>query len=97
MLLRAIEEKIFFRLGSDKETQSDFQLIAGTNKDLREAVRTGRFRDDLLARINHWTFKLPASKTGPKTSNPTSTTNSSATPKSPPPPSASTPKPAART
>jgi transcriptional regulatory protein RtcR len=62
MLLRAIEEKTFFPLGSDKETQSDFQLIAGTNKDLREAVRAGRFRDDLLARINHWSFRLPALK-----------------------------------
>jgi transcriptional regulatory protein RtcR len=60
MLLRAIEEKRFFPMGSDKETQSDFQLIAGTHRDLREAVRAGRFRDDLLARINHWTFRLPA-------------------------------------
>jgi transcriptional regulatory protein RtcR len=60
MLLRAIEEKRFFPMGSDKETQSDFQLIAGTNRDLRQDVHAGRFRDDLLARINHWTFRLPA-------------------------------------
>src|SRR3984957_9484536 len=66
MLLRAIEEKTLFPLGSDKETQSDFQLIAGTNKDLREAVRAGRFRDDLLARINHWTFRLPALRDRPE-------------------------------
>ena len=66
MLLRAIEEKTFFPLGSDKETQSDFQLIAGTNKDLREGVRAGRFRDDLLARINHWTFRLPALRDRPE-------------------------------
>ena len=66
MLLRAIEEKTFFPLGSDKETQSDCQLIAGTNKDLREAVRAGRFRDDLLARINHWTFRLPALRDRPE-------------------------------
>jgi transcriptional regulatory protein RtcR len=59
MLLKAIEEKRFFPLGSDKETRSDFQLIAGTNRDLREAVATGRFREDLLARINLWTFQLP--------------------------------------
>jgi sigma54-dependent transcription regulator len=38
MLLKAVEEKRFFPLGSDKETQSDFQLIAGTNRDLREDV-----------------------------------------------------------
>lgn len=60
MLLRAIEEKRFLPLGSDKESQSDFQLIAGTNRDLRGDVRAGRFREDLLARINHWTFKLPS-------------------------------------
>jgi transcriptional regulatory protein RtcR len=59
MLLKAIEEKRFFPLGSDKETRSDFQLIAGTNRDLREAVAAGRFREDLLARINLWTFQLP--------------------------------------
>src|SRR4029077_5505398 len=34
MLLRALEEKVFLPLGSDKETRSDFQLIAGTNRDL---------------------------------------------------------------
>jgi transcriptional regulatory protein RtcR len=41
MLLRAIEEKRFFPMGSDKETQSDFQLIAGTNRDLRVARQSG--------------------------------------------------------
>jgi transcriptional regulatory protein RtcR len=60
MLLRALEEKRFVPLGSDRESSSDFQLIAGTNRDLTEAVRDGRFRDDLLARINLWTFRLPA-------------------------------------
>src|SRR5688572_3846883 len=59
MLLRAVEEKRFLPLGSDREVQSDFQLIAGTNRDLTLHVSEGRFRDDLLARINLWTFKLP--------------------------------------
>jgi transcriptional regulatory protein RtcR len=59
MLLRALEEKRFLPLGSDKEVSSDFQLIAGTNRDLADAVRDGHFRDDLLARINLWTFSLP--------------------------------------
>jgi transcriptional regulatory protein RtcR len=59
MLLRALEEKTFLPLGSDDETHSDFQLIAGTNRDLFAAVRQGRFREDLLARINLWTFSLP--------------------------------------
>ena len=60
MLLKAIEEKRFAPMGSDKEIESDFQLIAGTNRDLRLAVDAGRFRDDLLARINLWVFELPA-------------------------------------
>ncbi len=59
MLLRALEEKRFLPLGSDREVTSDFQLIAGTNQDLTTAVRDGRFREDLRARINLWTFRLP--------------------------------------
>lgn len=60
MLLRALEDKVFLPLGSDKEVKSEFQLIAGTNRDLTERVNTGKFRDDLLARINLWTFTLPS-------------------------------------
>jgi transcriptional regulatory protein RtcR len=60
MLLRALEDKTFLPLGSDKALQSDFQLIAGTNRDLRAQVAAGKFRDDLLARINLWTFTLPS-------------------------------------
>jgi len=60
MLLRALEDKTFLPLGSDKAVQSDFQLIAGTNRDLRAQVAAGKFRDDLLARINLWTFTLPS-------------------------------------
>src|SRR6185369_13317848 len=66
MLLKAIEEKRFLPLGADKESQSDFQLIAGTNRDLRDDVRAGRFREDLLARINLWTFALPPLRERPE-------------------------------
>ncbi|MFO1001885.1 MAG: RNA repair transcriptional activator RtcR [Planctomycetaceae bacterium] len=59
MLLRAIEEKRFLPVGADHEVESDFQLIAGTNRNLYDAVQKGRFREDLLARINLWTFELP--------------------------------------
>jgi transcriptional regulatory protein RtcR len=59
VLLRAVEEKVFFPLGSDREVFSEFQLIAGTNRDLMAQVAKGAFREDLLARINLWTFKLP--------------------------------------
>ena len=66
MLLSALEEKTFLPLGSDRESSSDFQLIAGTNRDLPGAVREGRFREDLLARINLWTFALPGLRTRPE-------------------------------
>ncbi|MGC1548417.1 MAG: RNA repair transcriptional activator RtcR [Rhodanobacter sp.] len=59
MLLRALEEKRFLPVGSDKEVESDFQLIAGTNRDLGQRVDEGGFRDDLYARLNLWTFQLP--------------------------------------
>src|SRR5437879_10153810 len=58
-LLRALEEKTFLPFGSDREVRSDFQLIAGKNRDLLVAVRKDRFREDLLARINLWPFTAP--------------------------------------
>jgi len=60
MLLKAIEEKNFFPVGGDKLVCSDFQLIAGTHRDLRQDVTAGRFREDLFARINLWTYELPS-------------------------------------
>jgi transcriptional regulatory protein RtcR len=62
MLLKALEDKSFFPVGSDKEERADFQLIAGTNRDLRLEVQRGTFREDLFARLNTWTFDLPALK-----------------------------------
>lgn len=62
MLLKAIEEKRFFPLGSDKEVASQFQLIAGTHRDLAQDVHSGRFREDLFARINTWMYTLPGLK-----------------------------------
>ena len=59
MLLRAVEDRVFLPLGADKPVLSDFQLIAGSNRDLRTEVHAGRFREDLLARIDLWTFTLP--------------------------------------
>jgi transcriptional regulatory protein RtcR len=62
MILRAIEEKRFLPVGADKEATSEFQLIAGTNRDLGEAIAEGRFREDLYARLNLWSFALPSLK-----------------------------------
>ena len=60
MLLNAIEEKEFFPLGSDTKVKADFQLVAGTNRDLSKRVIEGLFREDLLARINVWSFEIPS-------------------------------------
>jgi transcriptional regulatory protein RtcR len=60
MILRAIEEGRFLPVGSDSEANSEFQLIAGTNRNLMDEVAAGRFRDDLFARLNLWTFALPS-------------------------------------
>ena len=56
MLLKAIEEKNYRPLGAAKDEYSDFQLICGTNRDLGDAAR---FRPDLLARIDLWSFQMP--------------------------------------
>ena len=56
MLLKAIEEKTFRPLGASKDEHSDFQLICGTNRTLDDAAK---FRQDLLSRINLWSFRLP--------------------------------------
>ena len=62
MLLHAIEEKRFFPMGADNSVTSDFQLIAGTNKDHAKQCQQGLFREDLLARIDLWTYQLPSLK-----------------------------------
>ncbi len=62
MLLRAVESGRFMPVGSDHEVESEFQLLAGTNRDLYECVKKGTFREDLLARINLWSFELPGLK-----------------------------------
>lgn len=66
MLLRAIEEGQFLPVGADRQETSHFQLISGTNRDLRRAVAEGTFREDLLARINLWSFTLPSLKERPE-------------------------------
>ncbi len=53
MLLKAIEEKRFYPFGSDQQVSSDFQLIAGTVRDLRQRWRRGHSRRlPARARIN---------------------------------------------
>ncbi len=59
LLLHALETKRWRPVGADAEVVSDFVLIAGTNRDLTAEVAAGRFRADLLARLDLWTFRLP--------------------------------------
>jgi len=66
MLLRAIENKRFMPFGADREISSNFQLIAGTHKDLAQQAIAGLFRKDLLARIDLWTYRLPSLKERPE-------------------------------
>lgn len=51
-------------VGFDKESESDFQLIAGISRDLCEAVAQGRFGNGIYARLNLWTFALPGLANG---------------------------------
>ena len=59
MLLKAIEEKEFYPLGSKKTEKSNFRLVCGTNRNLEDEVQKGTFRKDLLERINVWSYRLP--------------------------------------
>ncbi len=59
IILHAIETGRFYPLGSDHEVSSRFQIIAGANRDLRTLASQGRFRPDLLSRLNMWRFELP--------------------------------------
>jgi two-component system NtrC family response regulator len=57
--LRVLQEHRFRPVGSKEEAQSDFRLIAATNRNLDDMVRKGTFRDDLLYRIRAFTIHAP--------------------------------------
>jgi len=58
-LLRVLETKQFSRLGAEKVSSTDFRVISATNLDLEQAVREGKFREDLYFRLNVFTLSLP--------------------------------------
>ena len=58
-LLRAIEAKEIERVGGGKPIRIDVRIVSATNKDLSRAVTDGRFRDDLLFRLNVIPIPLP--------------------------------------
>jgi two-component system, NtrC family, response regulator AtoC len=58
-LLRFLEEKAFRRVGGTGDIRVDVRVIAATNRNLEEQVRTGRFRDDLYYRLNVLRVEVP--------------------------------------
>jgi DNA-binding NtrC family response regulator len=59
-LLRVLETQSFYRVGGTKKVEVDVRFIAATNRDLNQDVAQGKFRSDLLFRINNFTIKLPS-------------------------------------
>jgi anaerobic nitric oxide reductase transcription regulator len=59
-LLRVLQSGQLQRLGSDKEHQVDVRLIAATNRDLAEEVRSGRYRADFYHRLSVYPLRVPA-------------------------------------
>ena len=59
-LLRALQERRISRVGSDKDIEVDVRVVAATNKDLREEIRRGNFREDLYHRIGVIVVRVPA-------------------------------------
>jgi two-component system response regulator AtoC len=61
-LLRVLEERIFERVGGQNSIEVDIRVIAATNRDLREYVAEGKFREDLFFRLNVVDIILPSLK-----------------------------------
>jgi transcriptional regulator with PAS, ATPase and Fis domain len=65
-LLRVLEDQSFRRLGGLKDIQLDLRVVAATNKNLREAVKEGAFRQDLYFRLNVIQIVLPPMRERPE-------------------------------
>jgi two-component system NtrC family response regulator len=57
--LRVLQEHRFRPLGSSREVESDFRLVAATNRNLDQMVERGQFREDLLFRLRSYVIELP--------------------------------------
>jgi DNA-binding NtrC family response regulator len=58
-LLRVLQERLYYRLGSEKAQEANFRLISSTNRDAMEAIRDGQLREDLYYRINTIEIRVP--------------------------------------
>lgn len=58
-LLRVLQERVYYRIGSEKALEADFRLISATNRNPLEAIRDGRLREDLFYRINTIEIRVP--------------------------------------
>ncbi|MBP5286168.1 MAG: sigma-54-dependent Fis family transcriptional regulator [Kiritimatiellae bacterium] len=65
-LLRTLETRSVRRIGGVAETPVDFRLVAATNRDLKQMVDEGKFREDLYYRLNVISIKMPALKDHPE-------------------------------
>jgi transcriptional regulator with PAS, ATPase and Fis domain len=65
-LLRVLESKTFVRVGGNKEIKSDFRVICATNKDLKQLVENGIFREDLYYRLNVVNIRIPPLRERPE-------------------------------
>ena len=64
-LLRVLETRTFQRVGGSKDIKTDIRIVAATNRDLRQYVAEGKFREDLYYRLNVIDIHLPALKDRP--------------------------------
>lgn len=58
-LLRVLQDKVYYKVGSDKPQEVDFRLISATNRDPFDAIKEGNLREDLYYRINTIEIKIP--------------------------------------
>ncbi len=58
-LLRVLQQREFRRLGGEKTIRVDVRILAATNRDLQQAIRENRFREDLFYRLNVISIRLP--------------------------------------